>query len=291
MAGTAHRLQILAAALLFSTGGTAIKACSLSSWQIAGYRSGLAALALLVALPAGRRCWRPGPLVVGVTYATTLVLFVTANRLTTAANTIFLQSTAPIWVLLIGARLLGEPVRAREVRFTLALGLGMALFFVGVEPPRATATAPLLGNVLGTVAGLTWAATLVGLRWLGRGARGAQGAAEASVVAGNLVAFAVCLPRAWPLPQATVADWTLVGYLGLFQIGLAYVFLTRAVRHLPALEISLLILLEPVLSALWAWLFHAERPGAWSLAGCGVILAATLAHAFAREKPARAEVG
>ena len=282
MAGPAiHRLQILGAALLFSTGGAAIKACSLSNWQVASFRSGIAAIAMLLVLPSGRRFLRPRTLLVGAAYASTMVLYVSANKLTTAANTIFLQSTAPMYVLLFGPWLLRERVRRPDVLFTLSLGLGMALFFVGIEPPRVTAPAPFAGNLLGAMAGLMWALTLVGLRWLGR-RDGERGSAEASVVAGNLIACLACLPLALPVTGSSSLDWTLVLYLGVFQIGLAYIFLTRGVRHVPALETSLLILLEPVLNALWAWLVHAERPGPWSLTGCTVILAATLVYTLKR---------
>ncbi|MCZ6785365.1 MAG: EamA family transporter, partial [Proteobacteria bacterium] len=77
------------------------------------------------------------------------------------------------------------------------------------------------------------------------------------------------------LPEFQLADWGVVGYLGSVQIGLAYFLLTRAVRRVPAFEVALLLLLEPVLSSLWAWLFLAEAPGPAALAGSLLILAAT----------------
>lgn len=277
-----HRFQILGAAFLFSTGGAAIKACSFSNWQVACFRSGIAAIALLLVLPGARRFWRPRTLLVGLAYAATMVLYVSANKLTTAANTIFLQSTAPMYVLLLGPWLLRERVRRPDLVFMLCLGVGMVLFFVGVDPPYATAPAPFEGNVLGALTGLSWAMTLVGLRWLGRPGGGGSRSAEASVVAGNLIACAICLPLALPVASSRTVDWALVGYLGVFQIGLAYIFLTRGVRHVPALETSLLILLEPVLNALWAWLAHGEQPGPWSLAGCAVILLSTAAYTVLR---------
>jgi drug/metabolite transporter (DMT)-like permease len=278
---TLHRLQILGAAFLFSTGGAAIKACSLSNWQVACFRSGIAAVALLLILPGSRRFWQPHTLLVGVAYASTMVLYVSANKLTTAANTIFLQSTAPMYVLMLGPWLLGERVRRQDLLFTLSLVVGLGLFFVGIELPRVTAPAPFEGNVLGAMAGLMWALTLVGLRWLGR-RRGGSRPAEAAVVAGNLIACLACLPMAFPIEPTRPLDWALVGYLGVFQIGLAYIFLTRGVRHVPALETSLLILLEPVLNATWAWLAHGEQPGSWSLAGCTIILASTLVYTLTR---------
>ena len=162
------RLLILGAALLFSTGGAVIKATSLSGWQVACFRSAIAALTLLVFMPAWRRWWEPRALAVGAAYAATLILYVLANNLTTAANAIFLQSTAPLYVLLLGPRLLGERTRASDLAFTSLLFGGILLFFLGAEPPRITAPHPERGNWLGLASGLFWALTLIGLRWLGR---------------------------------------------------------------------------------------------------------------------------
>jgi drug/metabolite transporter (DMT)-like permease len=280
----AARLAVLGAALLFSTGGAAIKAIELSGWQVACLRSGIAALAVLLLLPAARNWPRLPVIAVGAVYAATMILFVSANKLTTAANAIYLQSTAPLYLLLLGPWLLREPIRRRDLWFMLAIAAGMGLFFVGTEPPRATATAPLLGNILATTAGVTWALTVVGLRALGRlptGATVQQNLAAdtrsaQAVVTGNVIAFLVCLPMALPVTSMRPVDAVLLGYLGVFQIGLAYVFLTVGLRRVPALEASLLLFLEPVLNPVWAWLVHGERPGSWAAAGGGLIMATTL---------------
>src|SRR6185436_16694247 len=131
---TAARLQILLAALLFSTGGAAIKACSLHGWQIASFRSGVAALTLLVlARGAGRRWWSPAALGVGAVYASCMTLFVLSNKFTTAANTIFLQSTAPLWLLMLSPWLLHEPIRRKDLAFMAALGAGLVLLLADVQ--------------------------------------------------------------------------------------------------------------------------------------------------------------
>jgi drug/metabolite transporter (DMT)-like permease len=267
------RAQVLLAALLFSTGGAAIKACTLSSWQVAGLRSGIAALTLLVLLPEARRRWSARAVAVGAAYATTMVLYVLANKLTTAANTIFLQSSAPLYLLLLAPWLLGEPLRGRDLRFMGLLAVGMALFFVGTQAPVVTAPDPWLGDVLAAASGVTWALTILGLRWLA--AEGPAADTGGALVAGNVLAFVVCLPALRGLGAPTIADGVLVGYLGTCQIGLAYLCLSRGVARVPALEASLLLLVEPVMNALWAWMIHAEAPGALPLAGGGIILAAT----------------
>jgi drug/metabolite transporter (DMT)-like permease len=282
-----HRLQILAAALLFSTGGAVIKATTLTSWQVACFRSGLAALSLALLMPSWHRIWRPRTLLVGLAYAATMICYVSANKLTTAANTIFLQSTAPMYLLLLGPWWLREKIRAADLAFVASLALGMTMFFVGAETPVATAPDPVAGNVVAALSGASWALTILGLRWLGRkGDKGdADESAGAAVVAGNLITFLVCLAPAVPVHGAAPRDWLVVVYLGVFQIGLAYIFLTRGVRGVPALETSLLLLLEPVLNAVWAWLVHGERPGPWSLGGCAIILGATIVRTLRRAEP------
>ena len=93
---------------------------------------------------------------------------------------------------------------------------------------------------------------------------------------GNLIAFGVALPWALPVGESQAKDWVLVGLLGVFQIGLAYVFLTGGIGHITALEASLLLLIEPVLNPIWALLIHGEKPGAWALVGGLLILGATV---------------
>jgi drug/metabolite transporter, DME family len=266
--------RVVAAAALFSTGGAAIKAVDLSGLGVACLRSGIAAVALLVMLPGARRGWTWRTLVVGVAFAATLILFVQANKLTTSANTIFLQSTSPLYLLLLGPVLLREPVHRRDLLFMAVLGLGMAFFFISSEDAVDTATNPALGNVLALCSGVGWALTVAGLRWLGRGPDG-HGAAAAAV-AGNAIAFVVCLPAVITGPAPGGNDWAWLIYLGVVQIGLAYVFLTAAVRNVGALEVSLLLFVEPALNPVWSWLVHGEVPGPLALVGGAIIIGATL---------------
>jgi drug/metabolite transporter, DME family len=268
------RLDLLAAAFLFSTGGAAIKASTLSGWQVAGFRSAVAFLVVLAILPASRRRWSGRTFAVGFAYAATMVLFVAANKLTTAANTIFLQYTSPVYLVIAGPLLLDEPVRRRDLLYLCVLGAGLALFFVDASAESASAPNPTLGNALALVSGAFWAATALGLRWMARPGSGGAPVAT-SVACGNAIAFLLCLPAALPVKAYTSTDAAIILYLGIFQISGAYYFLTRGLRVVPALEGSLLLLLEPVLNPVWAWLVHGERPGPWALVGGAIILTAT----------------
>lgn len=291
------RLAVLAAAALFSTGGAAVKATTLTGWQVACFRSAVAAAALFLILPASRR--RPTPAVLGVAaaYAATMICFVQGNKLTTAAATIFLQATAPLYVLLLSPWLLQERIRKADLAYMAVLGAGMALLLAGRDPASATAPHPALGNALALFSGITWAVTILGLRALNRhpgenagdGAGGPADLGAAASLWGSLVTFAFCLPFALPVAHATPLDGAVILSLGIFQIAFAYAFLIHGIRGVPAFEASLLLLLEPVLNPLWAWWVHGERPGAASLAGGAVILLATLARsALEARSPAAA---
>lgn len=271
------RLELVAAAVLFSTGGAAIKATTLTGWQVACFRSGVAAVTLYALLGAARRGWSRRTLAVGCAYAGTMVLFVLANKLTTAANAIFLQDTAPLYLLLLGPWLLGEPVRRGDLKLMAAVAAGIALVFAGRQEPLATAPDPFRGNLVALASGIAWALTIAGLRWMSSPA--SPGSPLSAVVAGNLLAFLIALPKALPVGEAAPGDWWLVAYLGVFQIGLAYVFLVRGVRGVPALETSLVLLVEPALNPVWSWWVHGERPAGLALAGGALILAATAARA------------
>lgn len=284
MASTRNRLEILGAALLFSTGGAAIKATTLTSWQVASFRSGVAALTLLLLLPAARRGWSWRVLLVAVAYAGTLVTFVAANKLTTSANAVFLQSTSPLYVLLASPFLLHEKIRGRDLAFIAVVALAMGLFFVERPPVAATAPDPRLGNILALVSGVLYAAMIMGLRWLGSRA-GGGGSSLPTVVAGNAIACMACLPFALPA-RVGAMDVAVVGYLGVFQVGAAYVMLTDGLRHVAALEASVLLLLEPALNPFWSWIVHGENPGAWALAGGALILGATLVKTVVDGRPA-----
>jgi drug/metabolite transporter (DMT)-like permease len=276
---THARARIVAGAVLFSTGGIAMKLCTLTPWQVACFRSGLAALALALVARAARRGWTRRTLLVAVPYAATIILFTLANRATTAANAIFLQDTAVAWVVLLGPWLLGERLAPRDVPFVAAVAAGLALLFAGSAEPFATAPDPARGNALAAAAGFTWALTLIGLRWLAAPPAGSGDAALAGALAGNALAALVALPLAWPVGPAVATDWLLIAWLGLFQIALAYVLIAGGLPRLPALEVTLLLLLEPVLSPIWAWAVLGERMAAAALAGGALILGATALRA------------
>jgi drug/metabolite transporter, DME family len=268
------RAKIIAAAVLFSTGGAAIKWCGFGAWQLAACRAGIAMLTILILLPESRRDWSWRTVVVGFAYAATTLLYVQANKHTTAASAIFLQSTSPLFILLLAPVLLGEHATRRDITQMAIMGAGMALFLLGLDRPSATAPNPALGNVLAAICAVTWAFTVIGYRWLA--ARDLSVAAAA--VSGNVTAGIVAFVMAHPLVAGRPTDWAVVVFLGVCQLGIAYLFLARAVPQVRALEVGLFLLIEPVLNPIWAWLVHGETPGPTTLLGGVLILGATAAR-------------
>jgi drug/metabolite transporter (DMT)-like permease len=262
----------------------AIKATSLDAWGVAGWRSAVATLVVLVAIPGARRglAWRVAP--VGLAYAATLVLFTVATKNTTAANAIFLQYLAPLWILLLGPSLLGESMRRSDAPFLGALAVGMSCIFFGAPAAQATAPRPLFGNLFGVGSGFTLALTLIGLRWLALRAPPRADPGASAVVVGNALAFAMCLPLLGDPRAVAPRDWLFLVYLGAVQIGLAYALLTRATPAVPALELSLLLLLEPVLNPVWTALVHGEEPGWLAVVG-GLVVIGAVAIRTIRETP------
>ena len=265
------RSKIIAAAVLFSTGGAAIKWCSFGGWQLAAFRATIAMLTIVVLLPEARRGWSWRTVLVGFAYAATTLLYVQANKHTTAASAIFLQSTSPLFILLLAPVLLGEHATRRDIAQIAVMAVGMALFLLGVDRPSATAPNPALGNALAAICAVTWAFTVMGYRWLA--ARGSSVAAAA--VSGNITAATIAWIMAQPLTSGRPADWAVVVFLGVCQLGIPYLFLSRAVPRVRALEVGLFLLIEPVLNPIWAWLVHGETPGLATIAGGVLILGST----------------
>ncbi|MEY2784466.1 MAG: hypothetical protein RL277_670 [Planctomycetota bacterium] len=279
------RIQLLCAAALFSTGGVAIKACEFRGFELAGLRSSIALVAFLALAPLART-WPSGRAwLVGVIYAATLSTFVVANKLTTSANAIFLQATAPLYVLILAPFLLGERWKLRDLWFFVAMAAGLACFFFDEAQPSATAPDPQLGNQIGLISGVGWGLSMMGFRWLAK--TGSGDMTLQAVVAGNAIAALACLGWAFASGPTTISDagagsWAWLVYIGVFQIALAYLLVTKAVRELEALEVTLLLLLEPVLNPLWSLLVHGEIPGQLALLGAGILLIATLLHSLRR---------
>ena len=258
---------LLLAAILWSTGGFFIKWVEWNGMAISGVRSAIAAVMVAVAFRNDLKItWSPLQLGGALAYALTVSLFVVANKLTTAANAILLQYTAPVHVALLAAWILKERITLRDWLTITAVLTGMVMFFFEQMSPGN-----LAGNLLALFTGFTFALFIV----LMRKQQGASPAA--SVFLGNVLTALLGLPFMFEgLPS--LQGWLGLLYLGFFQLGLAYVLYTFALAHVTAMEAILITLIEPVLNPVWVFLLMGEVPAFTSLLGGAIIIGAVTIH-------------
>lgn len=267
-AHTRSVLLLVLAALFWSLGGLLIKAVTWPPLAVAGGR-GLIAGVFLLATNRGLRFHFSRDQVLGaVAYAACTVTFCTATKLTTAANAILLQYTAPVWVALFGAWFLGErATRADWVTIVVVLA-GMGLFFAD-----SLELAHAVGNVIAIVSGVCFAAMTMALR------KQKDTSATESIILGNFIAFLI---GAWWIvraPALTPVGWLSLGTLGVVQLGVSYWLYARAIKHVSALEAVLIPVIEPILNPVWVLLALHEKPTLLSLLGGIVVLGAVTVRA------------
>jgi len=259
---------LLASALLWSAGGVLIKWVEWHPIAIAGTRSAIAAATLWALLRHPRFDGSAAQIGGAVAYAATVLLYVSAVKLTTAANAILLQYTAPIYVALFGAWFLRERTNWIDWLAVAISVAGMALFFWDSLSSRA-----LWGDVLAALSGITLAWMVLFLR------KQKDGAPMESVLLGNILAAIASIPFLWrSAPSAK--GWAGLALLGVFQLGLSYALYAMAIRHVTAVEAVLFSMLEPILNPIWVVLLIGERPGPWALAGGAVVVTAITARAL-----------
>ncbi len=265
-------LLVIAAALLWSTGGLFIKATSLSALELSFGRSLLAAATVaFFTRREGFRVNAPAA-AAAVLYAALLLLFVVATKLTTAANAIFLQYTAPIYILVFEPLLYREKLRMRDLFVVAACVAGMSLFFVGKLRPEDVS-----GNLAALGSGLCFAFFTLLLRH----PRAGEVNRAASVIYGNLLLALVTAPAffAGAGLDLSAQDAAITLYLGVVQIGIAYTLFTLGIaRGVRSLDAGIAGYIEPVLNPVWVFLFLGERPSTWAILGGAIILAAVVFH-------------
>jgi drug/metabolite transporter (DMT)-like permease len=260
-------LFLLAAAILWSTGGFFIKWVEWNGMAISGVRSAISAVVIAIAFRKDLKItWSPLQLGGAVAYALTVSLFVVANKLTTAANAILLQYTAPVHVALLAAWILKERITLRDWLTIVAVLTGMVMFFFEQMSPGG-----LIGNLLALFTGFTFALFIV----LIRKQQGASPAA--SVFLGNVLTALAGLPFMFDSVPG-LQGWLGMIYLGVFQLGLAYALYTWALAHVTAMEAILITLIEPVLNPFWVFLLMGEVPAMTSLFGGAIIIGAVTIH-------------
>ena len=259
----------ITAALLWSSAGLFIKALPLGPFTINFYRSLVAGLAILLALRLRGQPWTLAPdrlsLACCASYAGTLILFVTATKLTTAANAIFLQYTAPIFLLFLEPWSFRRPFNPKDLWAVAACMGGLALFFAGHLQKGGA-----LGNALGVCSGFCLALFTLLLKW--QGIKHPGRSPYGVVVFGNLLVALVCLPMALATRLPSLGQGAALLYLGVFQLGASWMLFTAGMKYLSPTAAMITCMLEAVFNPVWVFLGLGERPSGYALAGGAVVL-------------------
>jgi len=260
-----------ACALLWSLAGIFIKLVDWHPLAIACGRSAIASIFLLAWIRKPRFTFSRPQVLAALANAATMLLFVYANKATTAANAILLQYGAPIYVAIIGSFVLKERPRAEHWIAFAFVALGMGLFFAG-----GLGGGSLAGNLAAVAAGLSFALYLVFMRMQKDGSP--LESALLSHILTAAIAFAACLFL--PAPSFDARSLAAIAGLGVLQIGLASVFLSIGIKRITAVDACLVGVLEPVFNPVWVFLATREAPSAGALIGGGIIIAAVVASSI-----------
>lgn len=262
---------LVAAILFLSTSGLLIKLSSWDALALNGARSLLAAAVLWLYLRRPHFTWSRAQVGGALAYTMMVITFVVATRWTTAANAVFLQFTAPLWVALFGIWLLGERPQGSDWAAMGAIAVGMLLFFG--DELSATGT---WGNLLAIFSGMCMALLLIAMRLQ------KDGSPTETVLLGNLISGAIGLPFIFLGDQPVNArEISIILFLGIFQLGLPFIVVTLAVKQLRALEMILIQTLEPILNPIWVFFFVGERPSPMAFVGAAIVMTAVTLHAVA----------
>ncbi len=250
-------------ALLWSSGGLFIKLITLSPMQISFFRCLIAAVVFLVIFKSKVLKLNPLALLNSISYAIVLILFVYATKTTTAANAIFLQSTAPIYVLIFEPILTKSKYEKINIITISVCFIGMILFFVGELSPG-----DINGNIAALLAGLAFASFFLGMK-KNEGKFG-----EASIFYGNILVSLFCIPFIIDLQALNKTDLAMVSFLGIFQIAIPYALFSFGIQRIKAVEASIISMFEPVLNPIWVFFGYGEIPKINAIIGGVIIISA-----------------
>ena len=273
MKSSTSYILLITAALMWSLGGVFIKLVDLNPMGIAGIRSLGAAVVLLIYIKKPRWYWNRYFLTGVLAYTAMVVLYVLSIRLTTAANAIFLEFTAPIYVVAFSYFLLNEKINRFDMLTMVIIFLGMGLFFMDELTFYG-----FWGNIMALVAGVCLALVTVLIR------KEKESAFEI-VFYGNVLTAIICFTFIIEgLSNSTQLDWLIIFGLGIFQLGIPYILYTTALKYVPALDAILVGMLEPILNPIWVYIFIGEAMGEWAFIGAALVIIGTLGRVIIKQK-------
>ncbi|MEP0860159.1 MAG: EamA family transporter [Ignavibacterium sp.] len=256
-------LAVFLTALLWSSGGLFIKLITLTPMQISFFRCLIAAIVFAILFRQKILKLNPLALLNSISYATVLIFFVIATKTSTAANAIFLQSTAPIYVLIFEPLLTKTKWEKINIVTIAVCFVGMILFFMGDLTPG-----DIKGNLAALFAGVAFAAFFLGMK------KNDKQYGEASIFYGNVIVAIVCIPFLFEMNSLTISDLWKLTFLGVFQIAFAYALFSYGIKRILAVEASIISMLEPVLNPIWVFIGYGEVPSLYAIIGGVIIISA-----------------
>ena len=261
-------LFLLCAAVLWSFGGVLSKYIPWNALTIACLRGLLSAMVGFAALGTFRLRITRTKLLTAICYFLVSILFIYANKLTSAGNAIVLQNTSPIYIILFSMLIYKQRPTKLEIGTVILLLSGVILSCV-----QDIGSGKIWGNLLAIICGVFFAAIFFTSQLPGANAL-------ESVILGNLF-YLFCIPFLFFDSQFMHSSGTsilCILFMGIFQMGLSWVFFSKGIQQTPALGANFITMLEPVLSPCWAFLFLIERMGVLSLLGGAIVISTIISY-------------
>ncbi len=236
-----------------------IKVIDLSPISIVGTRAAITLIVLAFYMGKPKFTWSVAQIGAALGIAGAQFFFVLATKQTTAANAIFIQFAAPIYVAFLGLWLLKERIRLLDWLSILFIFIGLFFFFQG-----DLSSAGFWGNINALISGISLAFFVVFMRMQ------KDGSTIESIFLGNLLCALTCLP--FLLGESPkLADWGGLIFLGLIQMGLPFILLSISIKYLNALEAIVIQTLEPIFNPVWVFIVLGEKPSSLALLGCSIV--------------------
>jgi len=247
---------------LWSLGGVFIKLVQWNPIAIAGMRSLISTIFIVSVVRKVKLNFSKDMILGALAYTATVILFVSATKLTTSANAIMLQYTAPIFVAFLSYVILEEEIEKVDWITIVVVFFGMILFFVG-----KLETKNLLGNLFAILSGITFALIAIYMR------KQKDKSPIESIILGNIITAIVSIPFMLQSMPSKMS-WLGLLLLGTIQLGLPYILYSKAIKSVTAIEAVLIPVIEPLLNPVWTFIVLNERPGIWAIIGGFIVLMA-----------------
>lgn len=261
-------LLMIICSILWSTAGIFIKLIPWNPISIAGFRSFISLSIMYIYMKSQKIPFKftKTSFISGISLAATFSFFVAANKFTTSANAIVLQSTAPVFILIISAVFLNKKFLKADIITVIITLLGIALFFLDQLSPNG-----ILGNIFGVLAGL-----FVAIMYVSVGNSNDESTRMSGIFIGHIFTSLIGIPIFFiTKQQPTTISIICILFLGIFQLGIPYILMAKAIKYCPALMCSLLGIIEPLLNPIWVFIFDGEAPGLFAVLG-GIIVIITI---------------